>query len=107
MTIVIMFLAALALANGAAAAELPPGCDVPESFLPAETGLTRAAAELKDRHRLDITVVGSGSSACQARTARGLPGRRNWKMRCESVCRATRSRSPPTSSRGKPPQRWP
>ena len=63
MTIVIMFLAALALANGAAAAESAPGCDVPKSFLPAETGLTQAAAELKDRHRLDITVVGSGSSA--------------------------------------------
>ena len=62
MTIVIVFLAALALANGAAAAEPAPECEVPQSLIPAETDLTHVATEIQNRHRLDITVVGSGSS---------------------------------------------
>jgi hypothetical protein len=64
MTFILAALAALALVNGAAAAEsAPPDCSVPESLIAAEVDLTRAAAEIKDRHRLDITVVGSASSA--------------------------------------------
>jgi hypothetical protein len=64
MTVVLAVLAAIALAGGAGAAESPPpSCDVPERLLPADNELAHAGAEVKDRHRLDITVVGSGSSA--------------------------------------------
>jgi hypothetical protein len=64
MTFVLAVLAAIALAGGAGAAESPPpSCDVPERLLPADNELAHAGAEVKDRHRLDITVVGSGSSA--------------------------------------------
>jgi len=62
MTLVIAILATIALVNGAAAATAAVECDVPESLIPAESDLTRAANEIKDRHRLDISVVGSGSS---------------------------------------------
>ena len=47
---------------GAAAAEPAPDCSVPETLLPADHDLTRVANEIKERHRLDISVVGSGSS---------------------------------------------
>ena len=54
-----------AAVNSAAAAEQAQAqaCDVPESLIPAASDLTRVSNEIKDRHRLDISVVGSGSSA--------------------------------------------
>jgi hypothetical protein len=36
---------------------------VPERLIPADNDLAHVSAEVKDRHRLYITVVGSGSSA--------------------------------------------
>jgi hypothetical protein len=64
MTFVLAILAAIAFAGGAVAAESPPpSCEVPERFLPTDVDLARAGAEVKDRHRLDITVMGSASSA--------------------------------------------
>jgi hypothetical protein len=69
MTLITAILTAIALMNGAAAAEPelapPPAqeCEVPASLLPAESDLARAGSEIKDRHRLDISVVGSASSA--------------------------------------------
>ena len=68
MTFVIAVLTTIALLNGAATAapaeETPPAkCDVPEWLLPADADLTRVSNEINDRHRLDISVVGSGSSA--------------------------------------------
>jgi hypothetical protein len=63
MRFILAVMATLALVYGAAAAESAPDCSVPETLIPAEAGLTHAAAELKDRNRLDITVVGSRSSA--------------------------------------------
>ena len=64
MTFVLTVLAAIALAGGAVAAESqPPNCDVPERLIPADNDLAHVSAEVKDRHRLYITVVGSGSSA--------------------------------------------
>jgi ABC-type amino acid transport substrate-binding protein len=63
MSYIFAVLAAFALVNSAAAAESTPDCSVPESLLSSEVELTRAASEIKDRHRLDITVVGSASSA--------------------------------------------
>jgi hypothetical protein len=62
MRFIFAMVAAMALVSGVAAAEPEPDCSVPESLIPAEVDLTRAASEIKDRHRLDITVVGSGSS---------------------------------------------
>jgi hypothetical protein len=59
----IAILATLAFVNGAVAAEPPPECDVPESLIPAQSDLSRVSNEIKERHRLDISVVGSGSSA--------------------------------------------
>jgi hypothetical protein len=41
----------------------PDACEVPASFLESEIDLPRATAEMKDKHRLDITVIGTGSSA--------------------------------------------
>lgn len=65
MTFVIAVLTTLALVSSAAAAEQAQAqaCDVPESLRPAASDLTRVSNEIKDRHRLDISVVGSGSSA--------------------------------------------
>jgi len=45
------------------AAPQPDDCDVPASFIESEVDLTRATNEMKDKHRLDISVVGTGSSA--------------------------------------------
>jgi hypothetical protein len=62
MSFIFAVVTAIALAGGAAAAEPEADCTVPDSLIPTEVALTRAAAEIKDHHRLDITVVGSGSS---------------------------------------------
>jgi lysophospholipase L1-like esterase len=63
MTLIAAIVASIALVHGAAAAETTPSCVVPESLLPADVALTRVAGAIKERHRLDITVVGSASSA--------------------------------------------
>ena len=60
---IVAVLATIMLGHGAAAAESMPSCDVPESLIPADYALTRVANAIKDHHRLQITVVGSGSSA--------------------------------------------
>jgi GDSL-like lipase/acylhydrolase family protein len=48
---------------GAVAEPQPDACDVPASLLESEIDLTRATNELKDKHRLDISVLGTGSSS--------------------------------------------
>jgi hypothetical protein len=63
MTFILTVLATIALAGGAAAAESAPDCDVPERLIAADNDLTRVSTEIKDHHRLDISVVGSRSSA--------------------------------------------
>ena len=65
MTFILAVLATITLAGGAVAAESAPApdCDVPERLISTETELTRVNKEITDRHRLDITVVGSRSSA--------------------------------------------
>jgi len=64
---IIAFVATIALSclpQGAAlAAPQPDECDVPASLIESEIDLTRATDEMKDKHRLDISVVGTGSSA--------------------------------------------
>ena len=64
-------LAVVALADlwapipAAAAQAVPPpeGCDVPQSYVESEIELTDVTKETTDRHRLDISVIGTGSSA--------------------------------------------
>ncbi len=65
MTFILAVLATITFAGGAVAAESAPtpDCDVPERLISTETELTRVNKEVTDRHRLDITVVGSRSSA--------------------------------------------
>lgn len=63
MTLVIALLAAMALFDGAAAAEPTDGCAVPQTLLATDSDLPRVLADLKDHHRLDISVIGTGSSA--------------------------------------------
>jgi hypothetical protein len=65
MTFILAVLATITFAGGAVAAESAPtpDCDVPERLISTETELTRVNKEITDRHRLDITVVGSRSSA--------------------------------------------
>ena len=65
MTFVLALLAAIAFAGGAVAAEPPvaSSCDVPDRLLPTDEDLAHVGADVKDRRRLAITVVGSGSSA--------------------------------------------
>jgi hypothetical protein len=63
MTLIITVLAALALIDGAVAASPEQRCDVPDSFLSSDSDLTNVTKEVKDHQRLDISVVGTGSSA--------------------------------------------
>jgi len=68
MTFIMAVLTTIALLNSAAmaapASDAPAAeCDVPEWLMPADSDFTRVSNEIKDRHRLDISVVGSGSSA--------------------------------------------
>ena len=56
-------IAPLALLAVAARAAPPEQCELPDSLIASEVDLARVTAEFKDKHRLDITVVGSGSSA--------------------------------------------
>jgi hypothetical protein len=57
--------ASLAVAfGGAARADPPPEeCDVPPSFVESDVDLPHVTDEVKTKHRLDISVVGSGSSS--------------------------------------------
>jgi GDSL-like Lipase/Acylhydrolase family len=55
---------AAAVFGGSARADPPPEeCDVPQSFLESDVDLTRVTEEVKTKHRLDISVIGSGSSS--------------------------------------------
>jgi hypothetical protein len=62
MTPIIAVLAAILSAGAAAAAEPVPNCEVPETLIAADHDLTRVGSEIKDHRRLNISVVGSGSS---------------------------------------------
>ena len=63
MTLLVTIIAAIALIDGAAAAVPEPSCDVPPSFLASDNDLGRALKEVKSRQRLDISVIGTGSSS--------------------------------------------
>ena len=67
MRFIITLIATIALncvpAWAAVAEPQPDPCDVPASLLESEIDLSRATAEMKEKHRLDISVLGTGSSA--------------------------------------------
>ena len=63
MSVILALVTAIALIDGAAAAAPTDRCDVPESFLTSENDLTNVTNEVKTRQRLDISVIGTGSSA--------------------------------------------
>jgi hypothetical protein len=72
MRFVVAFVAATALAGatlaavfGGAARADPPAeeCDLPQSLIDTDIELPRVTEEVKTRHRLDISVIGSGSSS--------------------------------------------
>jgi hypothetical protein len=50
------------VAAGARAAPPAEECDIPQSLVESEIDLPRVLTEIKDKHRLDITVIGTGSS---------------------------------------------
>ncbi len=61
MNFIIALLAALMLASGPAVAGAEE-CAVPDSLITSDNDLTRVAQQIKERHQLDISVVGTGSS---------------------------------------------
>jgi lysophospholipase L1-like esterase len=68
MKLVIAIIAAIALAAAfpAGAARAAPQleqCDVPDSMIQSDTDLARVLSEVKNKHRLEISVIGSGSSS--------------------------------------------
>jgi GDSL-like Lipase/Acylhydrolase family len=67
MKLLTALVAAIALnclpALAAVAEPQPESCDVPASLLESEVDLTRATNQLKDQHRLIISVLGTGSSS--------------------------------------------
>src|ERR1700692_1975872 len=63
MSVILALVTTIALIDGAAAAAPTDRCDVPESFLSSESELTNVANEVKVRQRLDISVIGTGSSS--------------------------------------------
>jgi hypothetical protein len=62
MTTLAIVLATVALIDGAAAAP-PDKCDVPDSFISSEADLSHVIDQIKTQRALDISVVGTGSSA--------------------------------------------
>jgi hypothetical protein len=61
MNFVVVLAAALMLISGAAPAA--QDCDVPPSFTSSDNDLVHVMQAMKQRHRLEIAVVGTGSSA--------------------------------------------
>jgi len=68
MSVILALVTTIALIDGAAAAAPTDRCDVPDSFLSSESDLTNVTNEVKARQRLDISVIGTGSSASTAST---------------------------------------
>jgi GDSL-like Lipase/Acylhydrolase family len=63
MSLILALVTTIALIDGAAAAPTDNHCDVPDSFITSETDLTNVTNEVKNHQRLDISVIGTGSSA--------------------------------------------
>jgi hypothetical protein len=63
MSVILALVTTIALIDGAAAAAPSDRCVVPDSFLSSESELTNVANAVKARQRLDISVIGTGSSS--------------------------------------------
>jgi hypothetical protein len=63
MSLMIALVTVVALIDGAAAAAPTDRCDVPDSFLSSENDLSNVTNAVKAHQRLDISVIGTGSSA--------------------------------------------
>ena len=63
MSVILALITTIALIDGAAAAAPTDRCDVPDSFLTSENDLTNVTNAVKAHQRLDISVIGTGSSA--------------------------------------------
>jgi hypothetical protein len=63
MTVLAIVLTMVALIDGAAAASPSDKCDVPESFISSDSDLAKVTSAVKANQRLDISVIGTGSSA--------------------------------------------
>jgi hypothetical protein len=59
----------------ACAENAPAACEVPAYLLTSDSTLPKVAEAIKDRHRLDILVLGSRSSTISASDASAYPGR--------------------------------
>ena len=84
MSVVLALVTTIALIDGAAAAAPTDRCVVPESFFRAIASSTNVANAVKARQRLDISVIGTGSSSLPGSTAPALPIRRGSRRRCRS-----------------------
>ena len=63
MSVILALFTTVALIDGAAAAAPTDRCDVPDSFISSEIDLTSVTSAVKAHQRLDISVIGTGSSA--------------------------------------------
>ena len=106
MKFIIALLAAIALMNGCRSGGAQE-CEVPPSLVSSDSDLARVASEIKDQHRLDIAVVGTGSSTLPGPDGARFAYPARLRRRSSSGCRATTSKSPRMFSRGRPPRTWP
>src|SRR5579864_5157706 len=63
MSVILALFTTVALIDGAAAAAPTDRCDVPDSFISSEIDLSNVTNAVKTHQRLDISVIGTGSSA--------------------------------------------
>jgi hypothetical protein len=63
MTALAIVLATVALIDGAAAATPADKCDLPDSFISTDADLANVSTAVKAHQQLDISVIGTGSSA--------------------------------------------
>jgi hypothetical protein len=68
-------LAGLLTAAPVGAEDAPQGCDVPAYLLTSESALPKVADAIKNRHALDILVVGSRSSTINTSDGSAYPAR--------------------------------
>jgi hypothetical protein len=63
MSVILALFTTVALIDAAAAAAPTDRCDVPDSFISSEIDLANVTAAVKAHQHLDISVIGTGSSA--------------------------------------------
>jgi hypothetical protein len=63
MKIILAAVMTVALAAGAALGDQTDACDVPDTYTTTDIELPRVTKDVKDEHRLNIAVIGTGSSS--------------------------------------------